>query len=156
MAFCWRKCYSYKVVGICQTFPSFCPERKILKVSINADAASMGKAVVEAGSGIITEKLLKGHLAILFTGHNAERLILGDHSAGCSSDISKAKRIAADMIEQLAMGEFVVTTVMDLLKEADKTATDVLNKNKERLIKIAELLCERETILGNELVKDFY
>lgn len=108
MAFCWRKCYSYKVVGICQTFPSFCPERKILKVSINADAASMGKAVVEAGSGIITEKLLKGHLAILFTGHNAERLILGDHSAGCSSDISKAKRIAADMIEQLAMGEFEI------------------------------------------------
>lgn len=90
-----------------------CPEKKITEITINADTGSMGKAVVESDSNCVTESSLKGRLAVLFGGRNAERLLLGDHSAGCSADIAQVKKIAEHMINALAMGELGVTTVMD-------------------------------------------
>lgn len=56
------------------------------------------------------------------------------------------------MIEQLAMGEFGVTTVMDLLREADQRATEILIRYKDRLQEIAEHLYEKGTISVEELV----
>ena len=129
-----------------------CPEIRIAMVSINADAASMGKAVIEMDSNNLTETSLKGQLAVFFAGRNAERLVLGDHSAGCMTDISQAKRLAEYMIEQLAMGEFGVTTVIDLLREADQRATEILTRYKDSLQVIAEYLYEQGTISGDELV----
>lgn len=128
-----------------------CPEKKITKVSINADAVSMGKAVIESDSNSLTENSLKERLAVLFAGRNAERLLLGDHSAGCSSDIAQAKTIAAYMIDDLAMGELGVTTIMDLLQEADQKAADILSQYKTELSHIADQLCKRGTIMGSDL-----
>lgn len=128
-----------------------CPERTIKEITINADAASMGKAVVESDYSNNTEKSLKGQLAILFGGRNAERLLLGDHSAGCMEDISRAKHLANYMIDQLAMGDFGVTTEIDLLKEADKTAMETLQKYKDKLEKLAKRLFDNGTIIGHEV-----
>ena len=129
-----------------------CPERKIATLSINADAASIGRAVIETDSNNLTETSLKGQLAVYFAGRNAERLILGEHSAGCAADISQAKRLAEYMIEQLAMGEFGVTTVTDLLKEADQKSTEILTMYKDSLLKIVERLYKQGTISGDDLV----
>jgi len=129
-----------------------CPMRRIAMISINADASSMGKAVFEADSNNRTETSLKGQLAVYFAGRNAERILLGDHSAGCASDISRAKQQAIYMVEQLAMGEFGKTTVKDLLAEADQRATEILTEYKDSLKEIAEHLYEQGTISGDELV----
>ena len=63
-------------------------------IRINADASSMGKAVVETDSNILTETSLKGQDAVFFVGRNAERMVLGVHSAGCAIDVSQAKHLA--------------------------------------------------------------
>lgn len=112
-------------------------------ITINADAGTMGKAVVESDSNCVTESSLKGRLAVLFGGKNAERLLLGDHSARCSADIAQAKKIAEHMINALAMGELGVTRVMDLLKEEDQKSADILVQYKDSLPQIADLLCEK-------------
>lgn len=130
------------------------PEEKITEITINAAAGSMGKAVVEYDSNCVTENSLKGRLAVLFGGRNAERLLLGDHSAGCATDIARAKKIAEHMINALAMGELGVTTVMDLLKEADQKSADILLQYKDALSQIADLLCEKGTIRGKDLLND--
>lgn len=41
-----------------------CPEKKITEIMINADAGTMGKAVVESDSNCVTESSLKGRLAV--------------------------------------------------------------------------------------------
>lgn len=128
-----------------------CPERRIKMISINADASAMGKAVVETDSNNLTETSLKGQLAAYFGGRNAERMVLGDHSAGCAADISQAKRLAEYMVEQLAMGEFGVTTVNDMLREADQRATEILTRYKNSLQELAEYLYEKGTVSGDEL-----
>lgn len=130
------------------------PDKRIMKISINADAASMGKAVIESDSNNLTESSLKGMLVVLFGGRNAERLLLGDHSVGCSSDIAEAKKIAGCMINDLAMGELGVTTVMDLLQEADQMASDILKQYKSALSYIADRLCEQGTIMGPDLPEE--
>ncbi len=129
-----------------------CPERRIAMVSINADAASMGKAVIETDFNNLTETSLKGQLAVCFAGRNAERIALGDHYAGCAADISQAKRLAEYMVEQLAMGEFGVTTVTDLLKEADLRSMEILTRYKDSLLEIADQLYEQGMISGDDLV----
>ena len=129
-----------------------CPERRIAMVSINADAVSMGRTVVETDSNNLTETSLKGRLAVYFAGRNAEKMVLGDHSAGCAADISQAKRLAEYMVEQLAMGEFGVTTVMDLLREADQRATEILNRYKDDLLK-SQIIC---TSKGQSLAMNWY
>ena len=58
------------------------------------------------------------------------------------------------MINELAMGELGVTTVMDLLKEADKKSADVLLHYKDSLSHIADLLYEKGTIRGKDLLNE--
>ena len=58
------------------------------------------------------------------------------------------------MINALAMGELGVTTVMDLLKEADQKSADILLQYKDALSQIADLLCEKGTIRGKDLLND--
>lgn len=79
---------------------------------------------------------------------------MGDHSAGCSADIAQAKKIAEHMINALAMGELGVTTVMDLLKEEDQKSADILVQYKDSLPQIADLLYEKGTIRGKDLLNE--
>lgn len=130
-----------------------CPQKKVNRVSINADAGSLGRAVYDRMEDSSTETTMKGELAILFGGRNAERIILGDHSPGCYVDMAQAKRMADHMINDLAMGDLGVTTVMDLLQEADRRATEALTNNKAVLSEIADQLCEKGTILGPDVLK---
>ena len=128
------------------------PEKKVVRVSINADAASLGRSISENVEGdCMTETELKGILAALLAGRNAERLVLGDHSVGVSNDIERAKSLVKYMIGQCAMGELGVTTEKDLLREADRRATDILTLNRDKLEQFAELLYERETLNESDL-----
>lgn len=43
--------------------------------------------------------------------------------------------------------------MMDLIEEGKKRATEVLNRNKEVLKQLAELLLEKETINSEDIIK---
>lgn len=47
-----------------------------------------------------------------------------------------------------------VTTVMDLLKGADQKSGDILLQYKDSLFQIADLLCEKGTIRGEDLLNE--
>lgn len=75
------------------------PDRGLKMITIVPDAGgSLGKTNADLNQDGDTETSMKAQLAIWFGGRNAERLILGVHSAGCSNDISSAKRLASYMI----------------------------------------------------------
>ena len=130
------------------------PNISIPLVNINPDGGgSLGRTSINMGRENNTETDLKAQLAVGFGGRNAERLVFGSHSAGCISDIRSAKGLAVHMIEDLAMGEFGVTSPRDLLKEADGIATAVLSEHRDKLELIADVLCEKESIEEKELDK---
>lgn len=48
-------------------------------------------------------------IAILLSGMNAEKLLLGNHATGCAGDYSQAKQLASDMVEKDAMTTYGAT-----------------------------------------------
>ena len=124
-----------------------------LKVmTMNANAVSLGHVEYDMSNTVShTESQLKARLAMCFGGRNAERLIYGEHDTGCGSDMEKAKSLAGLMVDNWAMGELGVTTVTDLLQEADRTAAKVLTENRELLEKITQILIDKGTLAGDEL-----
>ena len=129
---------------------ALCPEQQIDTLTIDGDAVSLGKLKISYDLENITESFLQAVLAVKFGGRNAERIIFGEHSSGCIEDMRAAKRLADKMINEYVMGEMGVTTVMDLLKNADDTATKVLLANKEQLEFIADLLVNDGTVTGDD------
>lgn len=130
------------------------PERKIDSVSVDENAYSAGRVSITGyGDDAYTESFMKGELAILFGGRNAERIVFGEHSAGCRSDMASAKRIAKKMVLEFAVGEFGVTSSTDLLKEADKAATEVLLKYKDSILVIAEQILAEGSVTGEDFEK---
>lgn len=127
------------------------PSRKIVRITINADANSAGKAVVDINQDSMTESRMKAVLAALFGGRNAERLIFNEHSAGCSSDMSQAKKLAKHMVEDLAVGDFGVTTSSDLLQEADSVAAKILKEKEAVVRRLSDLLFEKGILEGEQL-----
>lgn len=65
----------------------------------------------------------------------------------------RAKELAEQMVNELAVGEFGVTTAMDLLQDADKTATEILLKQKETVMVLADHLLKKGSITGAEFDK---
>ena len=122
-----------------------------MRITINADANSAGKAVVDINQDSMTESRMKAVLAALFGGRNAERLIFNEHSAGCSSDMSQAKKLAKHMVEDLAVGDFGVTTSSDLLQEADSVAAKILKENEAVVRRLSDLLFEKGVLEGEQL-----
>lgn len=130
------------------------PQRVINTVSVDEDASSLGRvAIQKAQDEAYTESYLKGVLASLFGGRNAERIVFGEHSAGCRNDMARAKELAEQMINELAVGELGVTSALDLLKEADKTTTEILLKHKETIMVLADRLMKKGSIKGTEFEK---
>ncbi|MCD8109611.1 MAG: AAA family ATPase [Clostridiales bacterium] len=130
------------------------PEREIKMLSVEENAVSGGTTSISIESqGMLTEKFLKADLAVCFGGRNAERLIFGDNDAGAAHDIYRARENARIMVELWGMGEFGVTTPMDFLREADRTATRVLTEHRDMLERISEELRKRKNISGEELVE---
>ena len=126
------------------------PSNEIKNISINQDVRSHGRTEVYQELEY-TEGVFRTSLAVKFGGRSAERIIFGEHSNGCTSDITSAKRLAEYMIEDMAVGEFGVTTPMDLLRDAEKSANKILIDHQDELLKAAGLLLQRGSISGQEL-----
>ncbi len=118
--------------------------------------------VVFHGHGPRTEQEYMAHLTMLLAGRNAERMIYGDNSSGCSSDYMIAKNVSKRMAEEYAMGELLSANQGKFLKEADAKATEILLKYKAFIVDIADkimndnLKCMKDySIKGEDFKKLF-
>jgi len=124
---------------------------------------------------------LKNRLAMLLAGRAAEQVFMGEICTGASNDIKVATDLAEKMVtmfgfsdkvgpvyygkeEEMALrlynaqnphSEAIQSTidaeVKLLVTNAQKTATDILEKNKAKVDIMAQILLERETIYADDI-----
>ena len=122
-------------------------------ISIRNQAGTFGRVRISVNRAHNhTEQELLNEIAVLLAGKNAEKVVLGDHSTGCSSDYARAKRIAEDMIDNYAMVSFGETP-LEIVRKADDLSISILESKKEDLLSIAEALLEKKEMSGAEFVR---
>lgn len=127
----------------------------------------------------ISKTEMEERLTVLLAGRAAEQIVLGDISTGASNDLEVATKTARDMIIYYGMDSDigpisfngsnsqeisffgndtlsnVGTKIKDILKEAQKQAEEIINKNRAFLDELAESLLINETITGEEIDEMF-
>lgn len=131
-----------------ETDPNNVPET----VSIQNQAGSLGRVTMSANHGNKTEQDLLNLIAILLSGKNAEKAILGSHSTGCSSDFARAKQIAHNMLDLYAMNSFGETD-SDILKAADARSLEIIKRYHDVLRSVSLVLLEKKQLTGEEFVQ---
>jgi cell division protease FtsH len=147
-------------------------QRPPVQVTIIGRAGSLGFVESDPGEDdlTMTQKRLEEMIDVLLAGRAAERMILGDTSAGAANDLRKATSIAADMIFRFGMDpEYGVVAIStdtpdDLLMQTDfwqrvnkllqQRATgveDLLNRHRDSLCEIRELLLNSKTVQGSQI-----
>jgi ATP-dependent metalloprotease len=144
------------------------PIRKLTVVP-RGNAAGYLSQVPDGESSHITREALLARIAVAMGGRAAEELIYGElgSTAGASSDIQAATKVARAMVEQLGMSDKVGRMFIDekgpsdpklvhaevarILEEQYEYAAGVLRAHERELHRIAEALIERETLLGSEI-----
>lgn len=127
-----------------------------------------------------TKSELLDEMAVLLGGRAAEKLIFNELTAGASSDIDRATRIARAMVVEYGMSDLgpmnfspqydmsynrswgepqkiseelqkkVDDAVQQLIAQAEKNAAEILLKHKKVLEAVSEKLLEVETLDGDE------
>lgn len=131
------------------------PKRVPECVSIRNQANSYGRVILQRGISEQTEGNLLAYIAILLSGKNAEKLILGSHSTGCASDYLRAKQVATDMIEKFAMNTFGATPG-EILQTAEESSCAIIRGREEKLERIVQILLEEKEITGQRFKNLFY
>jgi cell division protease FtsH len=158
----------------------------VFKVSIIARGGIGGytRTLPEEEHYLMTKEQLQANLAMLLSGHTAEKIIFGNVSTGPHDDIKRATELARKMITDYGMSEKLVLRtfgtgensayygieqrdyseavakeiddeVHRLLEDAHEIAKKVLGDNRKRLIYLANKLMEVENLEGAELAKVF-
>lgn len=131
--------------------PRQVPER----ISIRNQASSYGRVILSRSMTEQTEEYLLLNIAILLSGKNAERLLLGSHSVGCADDYARAKQLAKDMVEKFAMTTYG-TTPAEILNAAEETSCAIIRGREEKLKRITQILLEKKELTGEDFKALFY
>ena len=126
------------------------PER----ISIRNQAGSYGRVILPRGIQEQTEEHLLLHIAILLSGKNAEKLLLGNHATGCAEDYARAKQLAEDMIGKFAMVTYGKTP-NGILRTAEEMSCTLIGERKDKLETIAKLLLEEKEFSGQRFKELF-
>lgn len=157
----------------------FCPNAPpIERISIQGDiGGSLGSVSYSdpAHRYIITQPQLEDRLATLFGGREAERILLGQVSAGAEHDLEHATSVARSMVMELGMApervgvlrihqvdehgrsararslseatlHGVDEAVRELLEGARMRAAAILEKQRELVVTLRDLLVEKKVI----------
>lgn len=128
------------------------PDEPPKSVSIKNQAGSYGRVTRNVKHGNATEDELLHHIAVLLAGKNAEKLFLGQHATGCSSDYANAKHVAQEMIRSVAMDTYG-STPKEILKAADELSMKTLQDHQEALLRCLDTLLEKQELSGEEFAK---
>lgn len=146
--------------------------RSISKVSIMPYSSGIGGLTVEDTDDIEDKKLktrgeLYNDIKVLLAGREAEQIILGDVSIGCSNDIERASKIAFTIVNNFAMAEDNLINVMalselgvqladtksmvaqanDIMLNCQKDVIDIICRNRSIIEKLRDRLLEEETVI---------
>lgn len=124
---------------------------------------------------LYSQEEMREMLVQLMGGRAAEKLFCGNMTTGASDDLSKATKLAYGMVagygfdEEVgpvnyqqeeegfqkpysqATGQTIDARTQAILKESMANAVKMLEANKEKMVRIAELLLERETITSVDM-----
>ena len=147
--------------------------RKVEKVSIIPYSSGIGGMTIENSDDsenkqFKTKEELLQDIKILLAGREAERIILGDMSIGCSNDIEKASILAFNIVNSFAMSDdnlvnvmalskvginfidtnSIISKVNEILKECQIDTESLLKEYKYSIDKLSNMLVLEETIIG--------
>ena len=103
------------------------------------------------------ERLLS-ELRVLLGGRAGEEIILENENitTGASNDLERARSVAVNIISTFSMGDSIAYTsqeeeiiIVSIINEAYMQALDLVNKNKELLMKVAYELIEKREMTGD-------
>ena len=170
----------HALVAACQSDSA--PVTKITIVPRTSGALGYTMQVDEGERNLLSREELLGKLATLTGGRAAEEFIFGHMTTGASNDIEQATKLARGMVARYGMSDaFGMTAletvqnqylggdasltcspefsamidreVVSLIKNAKKTADEILRANAAKLHELASYLLERETITGAEFMQ---
>ena len=124
-------------------------------ISIRNQASSYGRVTLAHGLIEQTEENLLIHIAILLSGMNAEKILLGNHDTGCAGDYAQAKQLALDMVEKFAMTTYGATPG-EILHTAEEMSCTLIRSRKEKLQSIVQILLDKKELAGERFKELFY
>lgn len=152
----------------------------LLKVTIIPRGRALGAAwYLPEERAITTVEQMMDEMASALGGRAAEELMIGHISTGAMNDLEKVTRQAYAMVAYFGMSDVIGNVsfydstenagfnlgkpyseqtsqlidkeVKRIIDQAYDTARDILNKNKDNFLKLAELLLEKEVIFSDDL-----
>ena len=165
---------SYHEAGHAFVSKHLIPDSKVIRVSVIPTSKGAGGYTLSTpdAAEVITKKRIKNQLAVLMAGRVAEEIFFGKENitVGAQNDIERATSLAVDYIAHYGMDDensFInlgvlseklniplssaEKTVRDLVAEIYRDVVKIVEGNKEKIEKIAELLIEKEVIYEEEL-----
>lgn len=147
--------------------------RAVSKVSIMPYSSGIGGITVQDTDDIENKRMktkseLLNDIKVMLAGQEAERLIFGDTSIGCSNDIEKATMLAFNIVNSFAMTEDSIVNISALSKigvgifDNNETVkkineillacrhevTKILSANKNAIQKLRDELLQDETVIN--------
>ena len=146
--------------------------RKISKVSIMPYSSGIGGLTIEdtddkENKRLKTRKEIYDDIKVLLAGREAEQLILGDTSIGCSNDIERASVLAFTIVNNFAMRDDTLINVMalrevglhladtkEMVSEANQILLScqdevrkILDENRDKVEELKDRLLAEETVI---------
>ncbi|HOV78690.1 MAG TPA: AAA family ATPase [Bacillota bacterium] len=130
-----------------------------LTITPRGDALGYTRQVPEDDAYLYTKDYLENQIAIMMAGAVAEETVLGNRSTGSAGDFEQAMRTAETILKS-GMSELGVVCLETLPQDLKhRTMTGIVRKQEERvrgqmsemkmiLIKVTDVLLEREKISG--------
>lgn len=114
---------------------------------------------------LTTEEEYRKQIMQMYGGMCAEEVIYKSHSDGCSNDIQKVTSLAKEMVTSVAMGRYKYDiSTIDKEKYAEEVSiitdecynktVEMLRSNKELLVKLSNMLLDKETIYNIRSIED--
>ena len=128
-----------------------------MKILLTEDVKKLGKKgeIVDVSEGYAKNFILPKKLGVEATKaiDNEWQIKKGSEENRKRKEEEQAKALAQQMVNDLAVGEYGVTTPMDLLREADRTATATLEQYRDALLTLSDMLCQSGTLSGDAIRK---
>ena len=158
------------------------PVQKITIIPRTSGALGYTMQVDTGDKYLLTKEEIENKIATLTGGRAAEEAVFGSYTTGASNDIEQATKLARAMITRYGMSEDfdmvaletvqnqylggdaslacspetqreIDRKVVELVKRQHEKARRILEKNRDKLDRLAKFLYEKETITGDEFMK---
>lgn len=158
------------------------PVHKITIVPRTMGALGYTMQLPEEEKNLVTKEEMIAEITVLLGGRSAEEVEFNSISSGASNDIERATKMARNMVTIYGMTDkfdmmalesvesryldgrpvqtcssqtatLIDSETLSIIRTAHEKAREILSKNHELLIKIAGILIEKETIMGDEFME---